>query len=120
MPQKQKMKPLEKEKLVKRFECSEISLSEAAYQARVDRGTVRYWIALYRSEGSGCFAESKTIVCIVQNSSNRRSWPICAVKEAYKKSAKFSIFAQKTNLEPGLKCIIAAKGLETRCQEAAA
>ena len=60
MPQKQKMKPLEKEKLVKRFECSEISLSEAAYQARVDRGTVRYWIALYRSEGSGCFAESKT------------------------------------------------------------
>ena len=56
MPHKQKIKALEKEKLVKRCESGALSVSEAARRIGVNYKTVFGWISRYRSEGAGCFA----------------------------------------------------------------
>lgn len=55
MSRKEKLRPEEKVKLVRRCESGEISVTEASREAVVDEKTVRRWIARYESEGAEGF-----------------------------------------------------------------
>lgn len=55
MPNKGKLKPEEKVKLVRRCLAGEVSVSEAGRLVGVHRSTIQKWIARYEAEGAGVF-----------------------------------------------------------------
>ncbi len=55
MPRKEKVRAEEKENLARRWVKGEVSISDAAQIAGVDRETVRDWIARYETEGAAGF-----------------------------------------------------------------
>ncbi len=59
MPHKEKIRSTEKELLMKRCVCGELTVPEVARRAGVSVATVQQWERLYRSEGAGCFAETE-------------------------------------------------------------
>ncbi|MGN1027129.1 MAG: helix-turn-helix domain-containing protein, partial [Faecousia sp.] len=55
MPQKQKLRPEEKEKIVRRYLAGEVSISGAAAEAGVDGKTIQRWVVQYEAEGVAAF-----------------------------------------------------------------
>ena len=55
MPQKEKRKPEEKVKIVRKYLAGEVSISGAAAEAGVDYQTLRGWVMQYEAEGAAAF-----------------------------------------------------------------
>ena len=59
MPHKQKLRPEEKEKIVRRYLEGEVSISGAAEEFSVGRTSVQEWIVQYKAEGIAAFLPHK-------------------------------------------------------------
>ena len=59
MPQKQKLRPEEKEKIVRRYLAGEVSISGAAAEAGVDGKTIQRWVVQYEAEGVAAFLPNR-------------------------------------------------------------
>ena len=59
MPNKRKMNPKTKAKLVKRYLTGKESISGAATEAGVDRNTIQRWIMQYEAEGAEAFLPNR-------------------------------------------------------------
>ena len=55
MPQKQKLKPEEKVKIVIKYIAGEVSINGAATEAGADRKTLQRWVMQYEAEGAAAF-----------------------------------------------------------------
>ena len=55
MPQKEKRKPEEKVKIVRKYLAGEVSISGAAAEAGVDQKTLQRWVMQYEAEGAVAF-----------------------------------------------------------------
>ena len=55
MPQKEKRKPEEKVKIVRKYLAGEVSISGAAAEAGVDQKTLQRWVMQYEAEGAAAF-----------------------------------------------------------------
>lgn len=55
MPQKEKRKPEEKAKIVRKYLAGEVGISGAAAEAGVDRETLQRWVMQYEAEGAAAF-----------------------------------------------------------------
>ena len=59
MSEREKQKPEEKVKIVKRYLAGEVSMSEAAAEAGVDRKTLQRWVMQYELEGAAAFLPNR-------------------------------------------------------------
>ena len=59
MSERKKPKPEEKVKIVKRYLAGEVSMSEAATEAGVDRKTLQRWVMQYELEGAAAFLPNR-------------------------------------------------------------
>ena len=55
MSEREKQKPEEKVKIVIKYIAGEVSMSEAATEAGVDRKTLQRWVMQYEAEGAAAF-----------------------------------------------------------------
>ena len=55
MSEREKQKPEEKVKIVIKYIAGEVSMSEAATEAGVDRKTLQRWVMQYKAEGAATF-----------------------------------------------------------------
>ena len=65
MPYKQKLRPEEKVKIVRRYLAGEISISGAAEEFSVGRTSIKEWIVQYKAEGIAAFCRIPAIGNIV-------------------------------------------------------
>ena len=59
MPYKQKLRPEEKVKIVRKYLAGEVSIRGAAAEVGVDGRTIQQWAMQYESEGPGAFLPSR-------------------------------------------------------------
>ena len=59
MSEREKQKPEEKVKIVKRYLAGEVSMSEAAAEGGVDRKTLQRWVMQYELEGAAAFLPNR-------------------------------------------------------------
>ena len=59
MPYKQKLRPEEKVKIVRKYMAGEVSIRGAAAEVGVDGRTIQQWAMQYESEGPGAFLPSR-------------------------------------------------------------
>ena len=59
MSEREKQKPEEKVKIVKRYLAGEVSMSEAAAEGGVDRTTLQRWVMQYELEGAAAFLPNR-------------------------------------------------------------
>ena len=59
MPQKEKRKPEEKVKIVRKYLVGEVSLSGATAEAGVDQKTLQRWVMQYEAEGAAAFLSGR-------------------------------------------------------------